>query len=192
MCGPPPGVELRVRVTLVHRPLQSVLCLTHADSDSVVLVPSPPLSSPSRPLPSPPLPSPPLLVPSPPPPLPYSQLLSGSSDGTVRLWSVIQQCCIETFCLHDEGVWTVAIDDSFSTFYSSGRDKQVCVTHLKTSTSRQLFMEEAPVIRLVLDTVDSSPSIWAATTNTICSDCPCDMHQQMGECVTVTCDMSDR
>ena len=45
VCGPPPGVELRVRVTLVHRTLQSVLCLTHADSDSVVLVPSPPLPS---------------------------------------------------------------------------------------------------------------------------------------------------
>ena len=140
VCGPPPEVELRLRVTLVHCTLQSVLCLTHADSDSVVLKPSP-------------------LLPSP-------QLLSGSSDGTVRLWSVIQQCCIETFRLHDEGVWTVAVDDSFSTFYSSGRDKQVCVTHLKTSTSRQLFMEEAPVVRLVLDTVDSSPSIWAATTNT--------------------------
>ena len=46
MCGPPPGVELRLRVTLVHCTLQSVLCLTHADSDSVVLVPSPPLPSP--------------------------------------------------------------------------------------------------------------------------------------------------
>ena len=160
MCGPPPGIELRV--TLVHCTLQSVLCLTHADSDSVVLAPSPP----------PPLSSPP------PPPLPSPQLLSGSSDGTVRLWSVIQQCCIETFRLHDEGVWTVAVDDSFSTFYSSGRDKQVCVTHLKTSTSRQLFMEEAPVVRLVLDTVDSSPSIWAATTNTCINkwvSCHCGM-----------------
>ena len=167
VCGPPPGVELRVRVTLVHRPLQSVLCLTHADGDSVVLVPSPYLFSP------------PLLVPSPPPPpLSSPQLLSGSSDGTVRLWSVIQQCCIETFRLHDEGVWTVAVDDSFSTFYSSGRGKQVCVTHLKTSTSRQLFMEEAPVVRLVLDTVDSSPSIWAATTNTCINkwvSCHCGM-----------------
>ena len=154
MCGPPPGVELRVRVTLVHCTLQSVLCLTHADSVAL------------------PLPSPP------PPPLPSPQLLSGSSDGTVRLWSVIQQCCIETFRLHDEGVWTVAVDDSFSTFYSSGRDKQVCVTHLKTSTSRQLFMEEAPVVRLVLDTVDSSPSIWAATTNTCINkwvSCHCGM-----------------
>ena len=134
---------------------------------------------------NPPLLSPPLLVSSPPlplpspppPPLPSPQLLSGSSDGTVRLWSVIQQCCIETFRLHDEGVWTVAVDDNFSTFYSSGRDKQVCVTHLKTSTSRQLFMEEAPVVRLVLDTVDSSPSIWAATTNTCINkwvNCHCD------------------
>ena len=160
VCGLPPEIELRV--TLVHCTLESVLYLTHDDSDSVVLVSSPPL----------PLPSPP------PPPLPSPQLLSGSSDGTVRLWSVIQQCCIETFCLHDEGVWTVAVDDSFSTFYSSGRDKQVCVTHLKTSTSRQLFMEEPPVVRLVLDTVDSSPSIWAATTNTCINkwvSCHCGM-----------------
>ena len=133
------------------------------------LIPSSPLPSP--PLPSPLLPSPPLAsssspLPSSSPSLPSPQLLSGSSDGTVRLWSVIQQCCIEAFHLHDEGVWTVAVDDSFSTFYSSGHDKQVCVTHLKISTSRQLFMQEAPVVGLVLDTVDSSPSIWAATTNT--------------------------
>ena len=133
------------------------------------LISSSPLSSPPLLLPSPPLPS---------PSLPSPQLLSGSSDGTVRLWSVIQQCCIETFRLHDEGVWTVAVDDSFSTFYSSGRDKQVCVTYLKTSTSRQLLMEEAPVVRLVLDTVDSSPSIWAATTNTCINkwvSCHCGM-----------------
>ena len=69
VCGPPPEVELRLRVTLVHCTLQSVLCLTHADSDSVVLVPSPlipssPLPSPPLPLPSPPLPSP--LLPFPP------------------------------------------------------------------------------------------------------------------------------
>ena len=110
VCGPPPEVELRV--TLVHCTLQSVLCLTHADSDSVVLKPSPPLASSSPPLTP--------LIPSPPHPLPSPQLLSGSSDGTVRLWSIIQQCCIETFRLHDEGVWTVPVDDSFSTFSPVG------------------------------------------------------------------------
>ena len=144
----------------LHHTLLAVLRLTPADGDSVVLVLYPTL-------PFPPSPSLHFTLSSPLPPFSSPpQLLSGSSDGTVRLWSIIQQCCIETFRLHDEGVWTVAVDDSFSTFYSSGRDKQVCVTHLKTSASRQLFMEEAPVVRLVLDTVDSTPSIWAATTNT--------------------------
>ena len=95
-----------------------------------------------------------------------SQLLSGSSDGTIRLWSVGQESCIETFRFHDEGVWTVAVDNCFSTFYSGGRDKQAFVTDLKTRETRHLFTEEAPIIRLTLDPVDPAPSIWAATTNT--------------------------
>ena len=59
-----------------------------------------------------------------------TQALSGSSDGTVRLWSLGQQRCIETFHVHDEGVWSLAVDEGFSTFYSGGRDKRVCVTEL--------------------------------------------------------------
>ena len=42
----------------------------------------------------------------------------------------------------------------------------LCLAHADGDSVVQLFMEEAPVVRLVLDTVDSSPSIWAATTNT--------------------------
>ena len=116
-CGPPPEVELRLRVTLVRGTLQSVLCLTHADSDSVVLEPSPPLPShpllspliPSSPLPSPPLPlpssSPPLSFPS----LPPSQssvgnfgfvcmLQSGERDG--ELLSPLNVCVAHTGELH--------------------------------------------------------------------------------------------
>ena len=58
------------------------------------------------------------------------QILSGSSDGTVRLWSLGQQRCIETFHVHDEGVWALAVSEDFNTFYSSGRDKRVCMTEL--------------------------------------------------------------
>lgn len=58
------------------------------------------------------------------------QVLSGSSDGTVRLWSLGQQRCIETFHVHDEGVWALAVDQDFTTFFSGGRDKRVCATEL--------------------------------------------------------------
>ena len=58
------------------------------------------------------------------------QVLSGSSDGTVRLWSLGQQRCIETFHVHDEGVWALAVDEDFNVFYSGGRDRRVCATEL--------------------------------------------------------------
>ena len=38
-----------------------------------------------------------------------SQCLSGSSDGTIRLWSLGQQRCIQTIRVHDEGVWALQV-----------------------------------------------------------------------------------
>ena len=37
------------------------------------------------------------------------QCLSGSSDGTIRLWSLGQQRCVATFRIHDEGVWALQV-----------------------------------------------------------------------------------
>ena len=63
-------------------------------------------------------------------PPPSFQCLSGSSDGTVRLWSLAQQRCVETFRVHDEGVWALTADEEFEVFYSGGRDRQVCATEM--------------------------------------------------------------
>ena len=42
--------------------------------------------------------------------IPYrSQCLSGSSDGTIRLWSLGQQRCLQTIRVHDEGVWALQV-----------------------------------------------------------------------------------
>lgn len=38
-----------------------------------------------------------------------TQCLSGSSDGTIKLWSIGQQKCIHTFRVHSEGVWTLKV-----------------------------------------------------------------------------------
>lgn len=38
-----------------------------------------------------------------------TQVLSGSSDGTVRLWSLGQQRCIKTIRIHEEGVWALQV-----------------------------------------------------------------------------------
>ena len=32
--------------------------------------------------------------------------------------------------MHDGGVWALAVDEEFNTFYSGGRDRRVCVTEL--------------------------------------------------------------
>ena len=37
------------------------------------------------------------------------QCLSGSSDGTIKLWSLGQQRCIATYKVHDEGVWSLQV-----------------------------------------------------------------------------------
>ncbi len=69
-----------------------------------------------------------------------TQCLSGSSDGTVRLWSLGQQRCVETFRIHEEGVWALAVDNEFTTFYSGGRDKKVYATEVFESKSKRFLL----------------------------------------------------
>lgn len=54
-------------------------------------------------------------------------LLSGSSDTTVRLWSVGEQRCIHTFLHHNSSVWSLhSSDPQLMTFYSGDRDGYLC------------------------------------------------------------------
>lgn len=78
-----------------------------------------------------------------------SQCLSGSSDGTIRLWSLGQQRCIATYRVHDEGVWALQVNDAFTHVYSGGRDRKIYCTDLRNPDIRVLICEEkAPVLKV--------------------------------------------
>ena len=54
-------------------------------------------------------------------------LLSGSSDATVRLWSIGEQRCLHTFTHHNSSVWSLYSDKpDFSAFYSGDRQGLLC------------------------------------------------------------------
>lgn len=77
------------------------------------------------------------------------QCLSGSSDGTIRLWSLGQQRCIATYRVHDEGVWALQVNDAFTHVYSGGRDRKIYCTDLRNPDIRLLICEEkAPVLKV--------------------------------------------
>ena len=83
-----------------------------------------------------------------------TQCVSGSSDGTIKLWSLGQQrcvCsvfrdivhvnsmkynnlltrCVATYSCHQEGVWALQTNETFSQVVSSGRDGCVYMTDLR-------------------------------------------------------------
>ena len=110
-----------------------------------------------------------------------TQCLSGSSDGTVRLWSLGQQRCIATYSCHSGGVWALQTNDSFTQVVlkmnqglnsdsifppkvvSSGRDAAVYLTDLRATDKHTLVCREtSPVLRMVM-TPDQA-GLWVATS----------------------------
>lgn len=102
-------------------------------------------------------------------------LLSGSSDTTVRLWSVGEQRCLHTFMHHNSSVWSVHSNDSqLTTFYSGDRDGYLCKVdwnHTKDLSEGQctLVAQESSseagsmpsILSIAVD--DSHQTIWTST-----------------------------
>ncbi|KAJ1955537.1 hypothetical protein EC988_001827 [Linderina pennispora] len=56
-------------------------------------------------------------------------VLSGSSDTTVKLWSMRMRRCLSTFSQHNDSVWSLySSHPRFQTFYSASRDGLVAKT----------------------------------------------------------------
>eukprot|EP00924_Labyrinthula_sp_SR-Ha-C_P004492 snap_masked-scaffold_1-processed-gene-2.21-mRNA-1 protein AED:0.00 eAED:0.00 QI:0/-1/0/1/-1/1/1/0/434 len=55
----------------------------------------------------------------------HKSLISGSSDGEVKLWNLINQKCINTFKAHKGFVRDVIFTNQRETFLSGGDDKQI-------------------------------------------------------------------
>lgn len=93
-----------------------------------------------------------------------TRALSAGSDGTIRLWDIGMQKNIATGFAHEEGVWTLQVDASFTYVYSSGRDKYILKSPINDILKFQvLFKEEAPVKKLLLSEKDNPSSIWVGT-----------------------------
>uniref|UniRef100_A0A6I8RD51 WD repeat-containing protein 48 n=1 Tax=Xenopus tropicalis TaxID=8364 RepID=A0A6I8RD51_XENTR len=94
-----------------------------------------------------------------------AECLSGSSDGTIRLWSLGQQRCIATYRVHDEGVWALQVNEGFTHVYSGGRDRKIYCTDLRNPDIRLLICEEkAPVLKMELDRSADPPLASKRTT----------------------------
>ena len=77
------------------------------------------------------------------------QILSGSSDSTLKLWSLAQQRCMSTLRgIHTEGIWTLALNENFTLAFSAGRDHHIYATELLTFKSYLIAIEPDPIIRV--------------------------------------------
>ncbi|GMR42262.1 hypothetical protein PMAYCL1PPCAC_12457, partial [Pristionchus mayeri] len=94
-----------------------------------------------------------------------TKCISASSDGSFRLWDIGMQRCVMTWNTHDEGVWTLEVDSSFTTVFSAGRDQRVYRTSLIDCSSELLFIEDAPVKKLLLNHRFNPTHIWSSTSN---------------------------
>ncbi|TGZ60487.1 hypothetical protein CRM22_008518 [Opisthorchis felineus] len=94
------------------------------------------------------------------------EVISASSDGTIRIWSLGMQCCTDTIRVHSQGVFTIQVNEAWTTLYSAGKDRKIWATDLSNPNRSVLLGEESdPVLRLLLVETPSKSCLWTSTCN---------------------------
>lgn len=85
-------------------------------------------------------------------------MLSGSSDSTIKMWSVKAQRCLNTLETHPDSVWSLYSNDpELRTFYAGSRDGLVTKTQLSGHSLEEigddsecvaLFKEKSGVVKV--------------------------------------------
>lgn len=94
-------------------------------------------------------------------------VLSGSSDGTLKLWDIGMCRCVHTYKLHSDSVWCLLPSADCNTVYSGGRDGCVFRTNLPARSAELLVREDRAVRSLALDAAASV--LWTSTDRTTAS-----------------------
>lgn len=48
-------------------------------------------------------------------------MISASSDLSIKVWDIRERRCMKTYSIHDDSVWSLAVDQTFSRLFSAGR-----------------------------------------------------------------------
>lgn len=99
-------------------------------------------------------------------------VLSGSSDSTIKLWSVSASRLLHTFDMHDDSVWSLFSNNSnLDVFYSSDRSGLVTKTDLRGAASKMDAVDDGVCTAVcnehqgVAKVVASGSYLWTATSN---------------------------
>ena len=53
----------------------------------------------------------------------YMQMISGSSDNSIRHWDLRMMKAINTFWCHEDSIFAIWVDEHFTRVMSGGKDK---------------------------------------------------------------------
>lgn len=82
-------------------------------------------------------------------------LLTGSTDASIKLWSLASQRCLHTFTHHTESVWSLhSSHPSLETFYSGDRSGLVCKVDVENCSD----ISEGECVLLCQDADPTTPS----------------------------------
>ncbi|CAM9689503.1 unnamed protein product, partial [Ectocarpus fasciculatus] len=81
-----------------------------------------------------------------------TRVVSGSSDGTIRVWDVRQQCCLGVYELPGGSVWAMQPSPcDLDVYYSGGRGRRVYRTDFRTGESSLVCMTDSEVLDIELE-----------------------------------------